>query len=98
MQDSSDIANIARVVLNTLRADFENIKILDVKVSRDEDTDGDEILRIDVIFEGSLKDARKFSGAVRHIRPKLHEIGEEAFPLFSFISEGDAGNRMLETA
>jgi hypothetical protein len=50
-------------------------------------------LRIDVIFEGRPKDIdiKKLSGVVRHVRPRLTDIGEEAFPLFSFISKGDAG-------
>jgi hypothetical protein len=98
MHSNVSISEIEEVVADTLRDDFDNIKILNVKVFRDEDSDGDEILRIDVVFEGSRKDARTLAGAVRHVRPKLSAIGEKAFPLFSFISERDAGAGMLEPA
>jgi hypothetical protein len=53
------------------------------------------VLRIDVIFEGAPKDlnAKKLSGAVRHLRPKLDKIHESAFPLLSFISKADRDKR-----
>jgi hypothetical protein len=86
---------IGEVVKDTLRTDFDGIEIVDVRVAREEDSDGDEILRIDVVFEGS-RNARHLSAAVRHVRPKLIAIGEQAFPLFSFITAKDAGARMLE--
>jgi hypothetical protein len=34
-------------------------------------------------------DARKLSGAIRHLRPKLDAIQESALPLLSFISKAD---------
>jgi hypothetical protein len=83
---------IARVVLDTLKGDFASVDILDVKIlERVEDEDG-TLLRIAIVFEGTPKDldARKMSGAVRHVRPKLAEIGEDAFPLFSFVTRADA--------
>ena len=93
-----DLGKIAKVVRDTLAADFDKVKIIDVRVREDIDFDGSEILRVDVIFEGTPKDidARKLTGAVRHVRPKLHDIGETAFPLFSFISKGDWGAGRLE--
>lgn len=98
-RDTAQINQIAKVVRDTLRSDFDDVKILDVKVSNDNETD-DEILRIEVIFKGTLKDinTRRLSGVVRHVRPKLTDIGEKAFPLFSFISEGDVGTRRFEPA
>lgn len=99
-RDTAQLARIAEVVNEALENDFDNVKILDVRVHDEEDYDGDEFLRIEVVFEGTRKglDTRKLSGAVRHVRPKLSAIGEEAFPLFSFISKGDAGERSLEPA
>src|SRR6266540_348644 len=86
-----DYAKIAKIVRATLAKDFK-LKVLDVKVSQGEETD-DDTMHIDVIFEGTPEDvdARKLSGAVRHVRPKLNAIGEKAFPVFSFISKGDIG-------
>jgi hypothetical protein len=88
MRGRQDDAKVQRIVKETLSADFEKIKILKVCISPEFDSDGNEILRIDVIFEGAAKDVnvRKLSGAVRQIRPKLRAAGEKAFPLFSFIS------------
>ena len=86
-----DLDAIRNVVLSTLEEDFDHIRILDVDINEDVDIDGDEVLRIDVIFEGAPKnlDARKLSGAVRHLKPKLYEIKEFAMPLLSFISRAD---------
>jgi hypothetical protein len=89
-------SEIERIVKETLSDDFEDIKILDISASQEFDSEGNEMVRIDVVFEGSAKDvnARKLSGAVRQIRPKLREIGTEAFPLFSFISKKDRDLRL----
>jgi hypothetical protein len=82
---------IERIVKETLSDDFEDIKILDISTTQEFDSEGNELVRIDVVFEGSAKDvnAGKLSGAVRQMRPKLREIGSDAFPLFSFISKRD---------
>jgi hypothetical protein len=86
---------IASVVHNVLAANFDNIRIINVKVAKDLDSDDNEILRVFVVFEGAPRkgDYKKFSGAVRLTRPKLVEIGEKAFPIFSFVSKGDVGAR-----
>ena len=95
-----DTEQIAKVVRQTLANDFVNIKIIDVRIQEEKDSDGDDMLRVEVVFEGQPKDvdASKLAGIVRHVRPKLNEIGENAFPVFSFISQGDWGERRLKTA
>jgi hypothetical protein len=95
-----DMKRIEMVVKNVLAADFDKVKIFEVRVRDETDSDGDKVLRVEVIFEGARKDldAGKLSGAVRHVRPKLSEIGEEAFPLFSFISKGDWSEGRLKSA
>ena len=87
---------ISKVILGALREDFDNVEISDVKVDRDVDYDDDDVLRVTVVFEGTPKniDSRMISGAVRNIRPKLAEIGEHAFPLFSFVSRRDTGAKV----
>ena len=97
----TSLNEIAHIIRATIENDFAGVRILDVNVTREEDADGEETLRVEVIFEGPRKDlnARRLSGVVRHVRPRLNEIGEHAFPLFSFISKGDAaGGRALEPA
>ena len=91
---NEEIAGVVRDVLA-----FDNIRIINVKVSKDVDSDDSEILRVFVVFEGTPRkaDYKKFSGAVRLTRPKLAEIGEKAFPIFSFVSKGDVGARLAVT-
>lgn len=100
MDEFAQIKLIQKAISETLSADFDNVKILDVSVDRDVDFDGDEILKVDIIFEGTPRDidARAVSGAVRRVRPRLRDLGEMAFPLLSFISRGDAGALKLESA
>lgn len=100
MDEFAQIKLIQQAISETLSADFDNVKILDVTVIRDIDFDGDEILKVDIVFEGTPRDidARTVSGAVRRVRPKLRDLGEMAFPLLSFISRGDAGALKLEPA
>jgi hypothetical protein len=100
MRKEADIDRIIEVVEKELARDFANLKIIEVKVRGDVDFDNEEVLRVDVVFEGEKKDvdASVLSGVVRHVRPKLTEIGEKAFPLFSFISNRDLGPKRLERA
>lgn len=98
--ETEKLKQISDMVANTLKADFKDVKILRVVVDRDVDFDGDQVLNISVVFEGMPRDidARVVSGAVRHVRPQLRELGEKAFPLMSFISRRDAGNMALGSA
>lgn len=92
MRNDIELKKISEVVSETLKSDFNNIEILNVKVHSDVDFEGDDILRIEVVFKGEPKsvDTSMLSGAVRHIRPKLTKINEHAFPLLSFISDKEA--------
>lgn len=89
-----NLPSIKRIVTQTLRRDFDHIRIIDVEVHEGVDADGDEVLRINVIFEGTPRDldAKKLSGAIRHLRPKLDKI-HPALPLLSFISKADRDRR-----
>jgi hypothetical protein len=90
-----NLSLIKRIVTQTLRREFDRVRILDVEIHEDVDFDGEDVLRINVIFAGTPKDlnAKKLSGAVRHLRPKLDKIHESAFPLLSFISKADRDRR-----
>lgn len=92
--------DLQKVIAESIAKDFENIKIITVNVDRDVDFDGDEFLKIEVVFEGTRKDidARKVSGAVRHVRPGLRAIGEMAFPMLSFVANSDRGSPELAPA
>lgn len=88
-----DMEKIASLVKETLAETFDSVTIIRVRASAD--PENEDVLNIEVVFEGRSKDldSRKVAGAVRHVRPKLSEqLDEWAFPLLSFISKGDAGN------
>lgn len=92
MREKNHIKAIAEVILKTLREDFENVKILDVHVEDDSSYEDDDFLRVEVIFEGSPKNMGVLSEVVRHVRPKLRDIEETRFPVFSFTENTDLIN------
>lgn len=93
-------AELKAIVEAVLRERFDDVTIESMELERDIDQDGDEILRVNVIFDGKKKrlDSRKTSGLLRHLRPKIAEIGEYAFPVVSFISKSDYGKQKTAAA
>jgi len=83
-----DYQLIADAVATRLQRDFRNVRILRVNVAEDVDRDGDDILLIEVVFEGDLK-GRDVASAARRLRPALEEIDADIFPLLSFVSKVD---------
>ncbi|MBV9111532.1 MAG: hypothetical protein JOY67_01785 [Hyphomicrobiales bacterium] len=92
--------NIKAIVRDTLRHGFENVTIENVLVQTGVDRDGDPVLLIKVILEGLPKEQEilTMSSAVRRLRPKLARIGEQAFPLISYISNTEARAAKLATS
>jgi hypothetical protein len=86
-----DADKVAETVAEVLGPDFESIKIAKVNVSPGTDPDGNDLLRIEIVFDGTLKraDARHMASAVRRLRPALEEIDIDLFPLLSFFSKFD---------
>jgi len=86
---------IRKAVKETLAGHFDHIRILKIDIQKDTDADGDDLLRINVVFAGAPKDvdAAKLSGTMRRLLPKLSQIQESAFPLLSFISKADYESR-----
>lgn len=89
-----DADKVAETVAETLGPDFESIKIAKVNVSPGTDPDGNDLLRIEIVFDGILKraDARHIASAVRRLRPALKEIEIDLFPLLTFVSKLDYEN------
>jgi hypothetical protein len=86
-----NLASVKQAVNETFSRLFSHVRVTDVRVREDTDFDGDDILRIDVIYEGTYKDldAKKLAGFTGHLQPRLQEIHEPALPLLSFISRAD---------
>jgi hypothetical protein len=96
----TSMENIETIIRNKLAAEFRFFKVSNVSVRKDSDADGDPILLVDVVFKGNLVDVdtKILSSAVRIVRPELLANNEAAFPVFSFISEHDAGQLKREAA
>ena len=85
------IKKIREIVKKDLSKHFDRVKIFKIEVQEDVGVDEEEILRINVIFDGEPKslNAQELVGTVRRLRPKLDKIEESAFPLLSFISKSE---------
>jgi len=79
------------IVQKVLKEIFGEAPIGEVYVALAYDEDGDQILRVKVVFDGieDQFDANKASRVVRHMRPRLAKIGEEAFPIISYVSKDE---------
>jgi hypothetical protein len=95
-----DTADIRNIVWQTVERQFPNVGIVDIIVRPDTDRDGDEALRITVVLEDRRRDLDqdRLVGFVRHLRARLADVQQEAFPYLTFISESDAKKRKLEAA
>ncbi len=78
---------------------MKDTRIVSVQAEHDLDSDGDDVLNVTVVIESASKlDASHLSSIVRHVRPKLGEIGETSFPMMSFVTRSDARKLGLEAA
>lgn len=70
---------------------LSDAKIVGIDVTADRGYDDDEILRITVVYDSP--DERLHTdgtvGFVRHLRPRLEEMGLTMFPVMSFVSKAD---------
>jgi capsular polysaccharide biosynthesis protein len=87
-----NITELESEILKVLSHDFHGVKLLRVKISPEHDHEGDEILRVEVVFAGEPKDIEPIymTKAIRSVIPKLNEMNILAFPSMSFISAKDA--------
>ena len=89
MADNQSVESIIGAILKEA---FGDAQIEDVHVVKTFGADGDEILRIYVVFNGTEGqfNAKSASGVVRHMRPRLsEELQIDAFPVISYLSSTD---------
>ena len=84
------------VIEETLRERCGDIFEL-IAVKPDFNEYGNEILVVKAIVAKDRLSARQTASLIRHLRPKLAEVGTEAFPVISFISKSELRDRDLET-
>jgi hypothetical protein len=95
-----DLTSVKRAVKETLTRQFSHVRVSDVGVCQTTDPDGGEVLRIDVIFDGTSKnlDAKKLAGFVGHLQARLEQMHETALPLVYFISRAELGRNRRASA
>ena len=91
---------VREIVESVLMSRFHDIDISSIEITPDVDEDGDPVLIVTVVFSAEEKrlDATETSGLVRRILPKMEEIGETRFPIFSFIAKSEMGKITPESA
>lgn len=83
------VADEIRDAIGTVvREELHPAQIVSVKVDGDLDHDGDEILRITVIFDsdGGQLNTSKVLGLPRHLRKPLAALDEKRFPILTFLT------------
>jgi hypothetical protein len=91
--------NIVELIERVVREKFSDEAIDTVRVVTGRDYDGDEVFNVTVVYSknGPL-DSHKTSKIVRHVRHKLLEKQQTAFPIFTFRSKSDAARLKPEAA
>lgn len=83
--------DIRRVIEDTVRQRFDDVPIVRVDVSADDDHDGDPSLYVRIVFDAEIGDLRaeKLVSITRHLRDRLFELDEYRFPYTRFLSKED---------
>ncbi|WP_343866278.1 hypothetical protein [Caenispirillum bisanense] len=95
-----DITAIQDVVETVLREQFGDADVHVGAVSREQDWEGGPLLRINILFDngGRILNPRTSSGLVRHIWPRLSNLGEDAFPVLYYLDRRQAEGAGTEAA
>ena len=92
---------ILRRVVRDVAADRFGAETIEaVAVHGGFDSDGDPVLMVRIVVDterGHL-DPKALSSFIRHLRPKLDEVGEGRFPITSFVSKKEAAEAGAEAA
>ena len=91
MPTEKDCAIVKKSVEEVSRMLFPELDIVRVEVRDDFgrfDMDGDPLYVVRVIFDNPYEelDAKRTWETVRHLRPKLDELGIEGYPLVDYLS------------
>lgn len=82
---------ISETIKSVVERELYPARIEGVFVEEDVDFDGDDILKITVVFaaEGRRPDPDKVISLPRHLREPLERLREDRFPMFTFMTPGD---------
>jgi hypothetical protein len=88
-------AHIRTAIREVLARQFAGVDIVSVNLAESLDHDGDEILRVEVVFRsvGDKLDPIKVKGLVRHLRSVLADQHEDRFPVITYLTTKDIAER-----
>lgn len=86
-REGNSLAGVARVVGAVLRQQFPDLQLVSVEVEEGHDAGGEPVLDVAVVYEPDDRglDVGRVVAFVRHLRPELSQIGEDRFPVVSYI-------------
>jgi hypothetical protein len=84
------MAKAENIIKKVLEQEFKNVEIISIELREASEFEDNDNFYVTVVFKsnGPL-DSKTATGFVRHLRPKLHEIKEDRFPVVSFVSRDD---------
>lgn len=84
---------VERTIVEVLNDQFDGVVFTKIYITPDRDDEGDEYLLVDAIVDDKQKwpETEKKVGLIRHMCPKLAEVGTEAFPIISFLAKSELG-------
>lgn len=90
-----DIRNIQKIVKAEMAQRFPKAHVVDVYVESREDGEEDMTIDVKVILEAKKGDfdPTKIPDFLTAITPKIMAARQDPFPVFSFISKSEWGNR-----
>lgn len=92
--------DVKHIIEEVVRDRLNGASVERVLVSEDEDSEGDRIFRVMVVFDSSKGklDSHRTIGLARHLRAKLEDRGAFLHPVFRFVSSADAKKVIPEAA
>lgn len=84
--------SLEKIISGIVRERFKGAEIDSISVSPDLDSDGDPILRVTVVLTSDVSqlESSKLAGLTRHVRAKIVNRKDAAFPIFRFMTKSDS--------
>ncbi|MBX9797552.1 hypothetical protein [Sphingomonas sp.] len=84
-------AALQKAIEELIGTRFEGATIDRIDFEATEDSDGDPVLWITIVFDSEMSQIKsgRMAGLARHLRPALIEQKEERFPMVRFMSKRD---------
>ena len=86
----ADLEKLETVLREVLSEQFSGVVFDSVRIREGTDHDDDAVLYVRAVFRSDKPlDVNARVGFVRHLRPHLRGLGEDRFPIMSFVSRKD---------